>query len=96
MVSFKIKSLSSVPKKIAKILFKKSPYEELPVGNPHQEEVDENAINEALEARLMQLIASAPQGSNLDQAWNLKVPANLDNLPTFQTFCQVAQTQVLN
>ena len=97
MVSFK-----SVPRKIAKILKKgllakhiisRKQYEELPGSSSHQEEVDENAINEALEARLMQLIASAPQ-HNLDQAWNLKVPANLDNLPTFQTFCQVAEAQI--
>lgn len=95
-------NFKSVPRKIAKILKKslmvnlKKPYEALPISNPHQEEVDENAINEALEARLMQLIASAPH-HNLDQAWNLKVPANLDHLehlPTFQTHCQVAVPQV--
>merc|ERR1712018_722221 len=94
MVSFK-----SVPRKIAKLLKKGllishlRKYEELPIGDTHQEEVDENAINEALEARLMEMIASAPQ-HNLEEAWTLKVPANLDNLPTFQTYCQVAQAQV--
>ena len=77
-------------------------YSELPLANSHQEEVDENAINEALEARLMELIASAPQNHNLSQAWTVsandlvvKVPANLDNFPTFQTFCQVAEPQQL-
>ena len=29
-------------------------------SDPHQDEVDENALNEALEARLMELIASSP------------------------------------
>lgn len=93
-------SIKSVPRKIAKILKKfNKKYQELPMANSHQEEVDENAINEALEARLMELIASAPQ-QNLDQAWTVpmdilavKVPANLDHFPTFQTFCQVAQPQ---
>ena len=28
--------------------------------DPHQDELDENALNEALEARLMELIASSP------------------------------------
>lgn len=91
-------SIKSVPRKIAQVLKAKinklKKYQELP-QNSHQEEVDENAQNEALEARLMELIASAPQ-QNLDQPWFLKldqVPANLDHLPTFQTFCQRPQAQ---
>ena len=101
-------SIKSVPRKIAKLLKNRleslilRKYSELPLANSHQEEVDENAINEALEARLMELIASAPQNHNLSQAWTVsandlvvKVPANLDNFPTFQTFCQVAEPQQL-
>ena len=37
-----------------------SGYESLGSADPHQDEVDENALNEALEARLMELIASSP------------------------------------
>ena len=37
-----------------------SQYITLPPTDPHQEEVDENALNEALEARLMEIIASSP------------------------------------
>jgi len=38
-----------------------SPYESLPDDDLHQTpEADENALNEALEARLMELIASSP------------------------------------
>lgn len=103
-------SIKSVPRKIAKILKNRlenlkmlKKYQELPLANTHQEEVDENALNEALEARLMELIASAPQ-QNLSQPWIVnfeliedgKVPANLDNhFANFQTFCQVAQPQQL-
>ena len=36
-------------------------YEEIPAAHTHQEEMDENLANEALEARLMELIANAPQ-----------------------------------
>ena len=97
-------SIKSVPRKIANLLKNrlcKKYYQNLPMANSHQEEVDENAINEALEARLMELIASAPQ-HNLEQPWILpgssldqwiKVPANLDHLPTFQTCCQLPQAQ---
>lgn len=99
-------SIKSVPRKIARILKARleslkvmRKYDALPKANTHQEEVDENALNEALEARLMELIASAPQHN---QEWTLtmnvldvKVPANLDNFPTFQTYCQVAQPQAL-
>lgn len=92
-------SIKSVPRKIAQVLKAKinklKKYQELPKADSHQEEVDENAQNEALEARLMELIASAPQ-QNLEQPWFLKldqVPANLDHLPTFQTFCQRPQAQ---
>merc|ERR1712062_648006 len=81
-------SIKSVPRKIAQVLKAKinklKKYQELPKADSHQEEVDENAQNEALEARLMELIASAPQ-QNLEQPWFLKldqVPANLDHLPT--------------
>lgn len=104
-------SIKSVPRKIAKILKNRlesmkmlKKYQELPVASTHQEEVDENALNEALEARLMELIASAPQ-QNLSQPWivnldliedGIKVPANLDqHFPNFQTFCQVAEPQQL-
>ena len=101
-------SIKSVPRKIAKILKSRleslilRKYQELPLANSHQEEVDENAINEALEARLMELIASAPQNHNLAQPWtvsvnvlDVKVPANLDNFPSFQTFCQKPEPQQL-
>ena len=37
-----------------------SGYESLDSTDPHQDELDENALNEALEARLMELIASSP------------------------------------
>jgi hypothetical protein len=37
-----------------------SGYESLASSDPHQDELDENALNEALEARLMELIASSP------------------------------------
>jgi len=37
-----------------------SGYESLASADPHQDELDENALNEALEARLMELIASSP------------------------------------
>merc|ERR1711863_51322 len=37
-----------------------SGYQSLAPSDPHQDEVDENALNEALEARLMELIASSP------------------------------------
>ena len=98
-------SIKSVPRKIAKLLkaklekiSSKKTYSELPVVNSHQEEVDENALNEALEARLVELIASAPHQHNLPQAWiltleEIKVPANLDEFPSFATYCQVAQPQ---
>ena len=102
-------SIKSVPRKIAQILKSRleslkilRKYQELPLANSHQEEVDENAINEALEARLMELIASAPQNHNLAQPWtvsvnvlDVKVPANLDNFPNFQTFCQKPEPQQL-
>ena len=52
-------SIKSVPRKIAQILKSRleslkilRKYQELPLANSHQEEVDENAINEALEARM--------------------------------------------
>lgn len=86
-----------------------SKYESVPVTNPHQTEVDENALNEALEARLMELIASSPQQ---DQPIKIKVkvvPANLDlfsfggnfvaarqhslDLVQISTQCQRAQAQ---
>ena len=35
-------------------------YQSLAPTDPHQDELDENALNEALEARLMELIASSP------------------------------------
>ena len=35
-------------------------YVEIPPTDPHQEELDENALNEAIEARLMEIIASSP------------------------------------
>ena len=37
-----------------------SGYQSLGPTDPHQDELDENALNEALEARLMELIASSP------------------------------------
>ena len=37
-----------------------SKYQEIPAASSHQEEEDENALNEALEARFMELIASSP------------------------------------
>lgn len=37
-----------------------SGYQSLAPSDPHQDELDENALNEALEARLMELIASSP------------------------------------
>ena len=37
-----------------------SGYHSLAPTDPHQDELDENALNEALEARLMELIASSP------------------------------------
>ena len=97
-------NITSVPRKIAKVLknrlvlLKIKKYQALPTANSHQEEIDENALNEAFEARLMELIAQAPH-HNLDQPWTVpmdqlvKVPANLDHLPTFQTCCQMPQAQ---
>lgn len=103
-------SIKSVPRKIVKLIKAKyllrkmagALYQTLPKVDSHQEEADENAINEALEARLMALIASAPQ-QNLEAPWlisvdeaedRIYVPAasNLD-WPTYQTFCQTAQPQ---
>merc|ERR1712088_236870 len=46
--------------KLIKPTKKASQYITLPPTDPHQEEVDENALNEALEARLMEIIASSP------------------------------------
>ena len=107
---------SKISKKINKALklhlFSKLPwlvkqnqkYETLPKPNLHQEEEDENALNEAIEARLMELIASSPQ---VDQPIKIKVtssssasvPANPEFLicqfPTLavQTRCQTAEAQ---
>jgi hypothetical protein len=76
-----------------------SSYESLPAANPHQEEVDDNALNEALEARLMELIASSPaQQSPLLLTLSV-VPSdpeaifNFDLLPQYQTRCQDAEAQ---
>ena len=73
IISCQTNKLSSkVSKSLKRRLFAKLPwlskrnnnisndYETLPASDPHQEEVDENALNEALEARLMELIASSP------------------------------------
>jgi hypothetical protein len=77
------------------------------VADSHQEEVDENAINEALEARLMELIAAAPQHNlevpiMINMEAKLTVPANPDlfnmgfimDFPLVQTSCQSAQPQM--
>ena len=67
----------------------KTVYSAMPTADSHQEEQDENAINEALEARLMELIASAPQRDLATPMYinhptsptsEVKVPANLDSL----------------
>lgn len=77
----------------------KAAYEELPVAHSHQEEIDENALNEALEARLMEAIAAAPaqdapitlQLGVVDAESHCFVPAF--DLPRFQTNCQGAEAQ---
>ncbi|XP_059085036.1 uncharacterized protein LOC131882034 [Tigriopus californicus] len=77
-------------------------YEELPSSHPHQVEMDENLLNEALEARLMELIASSPaQKSHIKVQLEVRVPATdlFDFGGSFvcsqvQTRCQEAQAQV--
>lgn len=82
-------------------LLKKSSksYDELPAAHSHQEEIDENALNEALEARLMEMIASSPAQKapvTLTQAdlfdfQGTFVP--LSAMTRYQTKCQHAQPQ---
>ena len=81
-------------------------YEAIPATHPNQDEVDENALNEALEARLMELIASAPaQDKPVTIKITKVVPANIDlfafggnfvaaaNWPKIHTRCQEAEAQ---
>ena len=76
-------------------------YEELPKADPHQEEMDENALNEALEARLMEVIANAP-AQDAPITLQIGIQANASILPTnvdltfynVQTYCQSAEAQV--
>ena len=91
-----------IKQRIAKLLAAKKPYVELPPTDPHQEEVDENALNEALEARLMELIASSPAlekpitlqfGSTEILATPAQDPSQLLS-SQIQTSCQTAQCQV--
>ena len=86
------------PKKVS------SSYVALPPTDPHQEEVDENALNEALEARLMEIIASSPAldapitihvGDTEILATRAQDPASSCLVPsTIQTSCQAASGQV--
>merc|ERR1712038_1070866 len=88
--------------RLVKTLKKSSSYVELPPTDPHQEEVDENALNEALEARLMELIACSPAletpitlqfGSTEIWATHAQDPSQL--LPSqIQNSCQTASCQV--
>ena len=56
------KTLVNTIKKVLKIVHhtKKNSKNKCAVINSHQEEIDENAFNEALEAALAQRLASAP------------------------------------
>lgn len=97
--SLKIKILSKLPWMSKK---EHQVYEELPASHPHQVEMDENLLNEALEARLMELIASSPaQKSHIKVQLEVQVPATdlFDFGGSFvcsqvQTRCQEAQAQV--
>ena len=95
-------AVTSIPKSALKNLKKKiiaklpwnKKYEQLPHASSHQEEVDENALNEALEARLMEIIASSP-------ASDTPITINQRDLfsygtyqPLVSTSCQVPQPQV--
>ena len=97
-------------RKLTKLMAKtkKATYTAIPPTDPHQEEVDENALNEALEARLMEIIASSPA---LDspitiQVGNTEILATRAQDPalvspssslvpsTIQTSCQAPSGQV--
>ena len=91
-----------------KLLFKASKkvkaYSELPSAHSHQEEVDENAFNEALEAQLMAILAE--NSANMNRENQLEIPVTIcipaalmvqpefgSLLPKFQSGCQKAQPQ---
>ena len=93
-------------RKLTKLIKPKkgSSYVALPPTDPHQEELDENALNEALEARLMEIIASSPAldapitihvGDTEILATRAQDPASACLVPsTIQTSCQAASGQV--
>ena len=75
-------------------------YDEVPPASDHQEEEDENALNEAIEARLMEIIASSPAQETPVTFGYFVVPADPKdeifskvNLPMYQSRCQEAQAQ---
>ena len=74
-------------------------YEEIPAAHTHQEEMDENLANEALEARLMELIANAPQQESHVRlslvVSSALVGGHTATLPSFSTRCQRAEGQTL-
>ena len=53
--------IESIVKKVTKAIKRRlAPCKKVVVQDLHKEEADENALNEALEARLMEIIASSP------------------------------------
>lgn len=75
-----------------------SDYQEVPTTSPFQEEEEENALNHALEAKMMELIANSPErGSHI----TLEVPPlhvydeeSFRPMPVYQTRCQVPEPQI--
>ena len=68
-------------------------YETIPTGSNTQEEEDENALNEALEAKMMQLIAESSDNVDDRDGQDNVFKISCEGMPTYQTGCQRSEPQ---